>query len=80
MIATMMAPLSVDGMATAAKTSGATPAAMAGDYQRVARAIAYLERHRKAQPALEEVARAVGLSASHFQRMFTRWAGVSRGR
>ena len=77
MIATMMAPLSVDGMATAAKTSGATTAAMAGDYQRVARAIAYLERHRKAQPALEEVARAVGLSASHFQRMFTRWAGVS---
>ena len=60
-----------------ARRPSATTAAMASDYARVERAIRYLERHRKAQPGLEEVAQAVGLSPSHFQRMFTRWAGVS---
>ncbi len=49
----------------------------ASDYARVARAIAYLEAHWRKQPALAEVARHVGLSESHFQRLFTRWAGIS---
>lgn len=47
------------------------------DYARVERAIRYIERHAGAQPALSEVAAAVGLSPFHFQRLFTRWAGVS---
>lgn len=47
------------------------------DYQRVARAIDYLRRHAGEQPALADVARHVHLSEHHFQRMFTRWAGVS---
>ena len=47
------------------------------DYARVERAIRWLVAHQREQPSLDEVARAVGLSPSHFQRLFTRWAGVS---
>jgi len=47
------------------------------DYARVERAIRYLDTHRASQPSLGEVARHVGLSESHFQRLFTRWAGIS---
>lgn len=48
-----------------------------GDYERVERAIRYLETHFREQPGLADVARASGLSAFHFQRLFTRWAGIS---
>ncbi len=47
------------------------------DYDRVATAIAYLRDHAREQPSLEDVAAAVGYSPHHFQRLFTRWAGVS---
>jgi AraC family transcriptional regulator, regulatory protein of adaptative response / methylated-DNA-[protein]-cysteine methyltransferase len=47
------------------------------DYLRVEQAIKYLEDHYKDQPNLDEVAASIGLSEYHFQRMFTRWAGVS---
>jgi len=47
------------------------------DYGRVERAIRYLETHFREQPDLEDVARATGLSAFHFQRLFSRWAGIS---
>jgi len=47
------------------------------DYGRVERAIRYLETHFREQPGLEDVARATGLSAFHFQRLFSRWAGIS---
>lgn len=47
------------------------------DYERVARAIRYLDANWREQPSLAEVARHVGLSESHFQRLFTRWAGIS---
>ena len=47
------------------------------DYARVERAIRYLDAHRASQPSLAEVARQAGLSESHFQRLFTRWAGIS---
>lgn len=47
------------------------------DYSRVERAIRYLDAHRESQPTLAQVARQVGLSESHFQRLFTRWAGIS---
>jgi AraC family transcriptional regulator of adaptative response/methylated-DNA-[protein]-cysteine methyltransferase len=47
------------------------------DYQRIEQAILYLENHYKEQPSLEEVAANIGLSEYHFQRIFTRWAGVS---
>ncbi len=47
------------------------------DYQRIERAIHYIREHHLAQPELTDVAASVHLSESHFQRMFTRWAGIS---
>jgi AraC family transcriptional regulator of adaptative response/methylated-DNA-[protein]-cysteine methyltransferase len=47
------------------------------DYDRVEKAIHYLETHFRAQPSLADVARAAGLSEFHFQRLFQRWAGIS---
>lgn len=47
------------------------------DYQRIEQAIQYLEKNAKHQPELSEIASAVGLSEFHFQRLFTRWAGIS---
>src|SRR6266542_6583028 len=49
----------------------------AEDYRRIEQAILYLENHYKEQPSLEDVAANIGLSEYHFQRVFTRWAGVS---
>lgn len=47
------------------------------DYDRIERAIEFLQVRRSAQPTLREVAREVGLSEFHFQRLFRRWAGLS---
>ena len=47
------------------------------DYLRIEQAIQYLDKHYKDQPGLEELAASIGLSEFHFQRIFTRWAGVS---
>jgi AraC family transcriptional regulator of adaptative response/methylated-DNA-[protein]-cysteine methyltransferase len=47
------------------------------DYIVVERAIAYLDSHAVEQPDLAAVAKAVGLSEFHFQRLFSRWAGIS---
>lgn len=47
------------------------------DYQRIAKAISYLQTHFRDQPVLDDIAAHVGVSAYHFQRMFTTWAGVS---
>jgi AraC family transcriptional regulator, regulatory protein of adaptative response / methylated-DNA-[protein]-cysteine methyltransferase len=47
------------------------------DYLRIEQAILYLENHYKDQPELDEIAGQIGLSEYHFQRLFTRWAGVS---
>ena len=50
---------------------------LAKDYERIASAISYLESNVEDQPELEDIASHVGLSTSHFQRMFSRWAGIS---
>ncbi len=47
------------------------------DYRRIEQAIRYIESHVHTQPELDEVASAVHLSEYHFQRLFTRWAGIS---
>lgn len=47
------------------------------DYQRIEKAIRFLETHAIEQPSLDAVAEHVGLSPCHFQRLFKRWAGVS---
>ena len=47
------------------------------DYERIASAIEFLVAHHTEQPSLNEIAAEAGLSAYHFQRLFTRWAGIS---
>jgi AraC family transcriptional regulator, regulatory protein of adaptative response / methylated-DNA-[protein]-cysteine methyltransferase len=47
------------------------------DYGRIEKAIAFLQSNYTRQPELKEVARSVHLSEYHFQRLFTRWAGIS---
>lgn len=47
------------------------------DYERVAEAIRYIEEQVTAQPSLAEIADHVHLSSYHFQRLFSRWAGIS---
>ncbi|QHQ36955.1 methylated-DNA--[protein]-cysteine S-methyltransferase [Algicella marina] len=46
-------------------------------YGVMARAIDYIGAERNAQPTLEDVAAATGLSPAHFQRIFSQWVGVS---
>lgn len=50
---------------------------MQTDYQRIETAIRFIREQRESQPRLSDVAAAVNLSPSHFQRLFRRWAGVS---
>jgi len=50
---------------------------LSDDYLRIEQAILYLENNYKDQPRLEEIASNMGLSEYHFQRLFTRWAGIS---
>ena len=47
------------------------------NYRRIEQAIHYLETHQDSKPSLQEMARAVALSPFHFQRLFSRWAGIS---
>ncbi|RPG30219.1 MAG: methylated-DNA--[protein]-cysteine S-methyltransferase [Muricauda sp. TMED12] len=47
------------------------------NYDRIAKAIAYIRENHRQQPTLAEIAEKVHLSPFHFQRLFTDWAGVS---
>ncbi|HEY0298279.1 MAG TPA: methylated-DNA--[protein]-cysteine S-methyltransferase [Arachidicoccus sp.] len=47
------------------------------NYSRIAEAIDYIKNNFKGQPDLEEVAEKIHISPSHFQRLFTEWAGTS---
>jgi AraC family transcriptional regulator of adaptative response/methylated-DNA-[protein]-cysteine methyltransferase len=47
------------------------------DWRRIGRAIHFLTERYTEQPRLEDAADAVGLSPFHFQRLFTRYVGVS---
>src|SRR5438105_639935 len=47
------------------------------DYDRVRRAIAFISKHWRRQPSLDEIAGEVGLSVSHFHHLFRRWAGIT---
>jgi len=46
-------------------------------YDLMAAAIRYIESRREEQPSLDEVAKAIGLSPAHFQRVFSQWVGIS---
>ncbi len=51
--------------------------AQSADYHRMEKALAWLAAHWREHPSLDDAAPIVGLSPFHFQRVFTRWAGVS---
>ncbi len=50
---------------------------MNSDYERIRRALEYLDAHALEQPGLDDLADHLGLSPSHLQRLFRRWAGIS---
>lgn len=50
---------------------------MQNSYQKIELAIHFIETHFEEQPDLDRVAEQVGLSPFHFQKLFTRLAGVS---
>jgi AraC family transcriptional regulator of adaptative response/methylated-DNA-[protein]-cysteine methyltransferase len=47
------------------------------DYRRIEAAIHFIAARQNSQPSLEEIAGQVHMSPYHFQRLFTRWAGIS---
>lgn len=47
------------------------------DYQRIEQTLNWLAEHLEDQPPLAEIAARSGLSEYHFQRLFTRWVGLS---
>ncbi|WP_337074136.1 methylated-DNA--[protein]-cysteine S-methyltransferase [Aeromonas veronii] len=47
------------------------------DYARIADAIRFITSQVERQPTLDEIAAHVHLSPFHFQRLFSRWAGVT---
>ena len=47
------------------------------DYALVRRAIAFLTAHRDDQPGLDRLSEHLGVSATHAQRTFKRWCGLS---
>ncbi len=50
---------------------------LAQDYAIVEKALRYLDENFRQQPSLSTLAQQVGLSEYHFQRLFTRWVGIS---
>ena len=46
-------------------------------YALISRAIAFIDEHANDQPNLEQISAAVGLSPAHFQRVFSKWTGIS---
>lgn len=47
------------------------------DYKRVEKALEYLHANYAKKPSLKQIAQIASLSEYHFQRIFSRWAGLS---
>jgi AraC family transcriptional regulator of adaptative response/methylated-DNA-[protein]-cysteine methyltransferase len=47
------------------------------DFERIARAIRFIDGHFRSQPRLSAIAQVARLSEFHFNRLFRRWAGVT---
>jgi AraC family transcriptional regulator of adaptative response/methylated-DNA-[protein]-cysteine methyltransferase len=56
---------------------GAPMVASTNDYEVVCRAIAFLSEHWTDQPDLDLLAKHMGLSPAHCQKLFKRWCGLS---
>lgn len=53
------------------------PLLNAADYRRIEHAIVFIHDNFREQPTLETIASQVDLSPAHFNRLFSRWAGVT---
>src|SRR5690242_3837868 len=47
------------------------------DYDLVRRAVAFISEHWRGQPEVEEIAEAVGVTATELHHLFRRWAGIT---
>ncbi len=47
------------------------------DYQRIEQAIKFLEKNFRDHPSLKEIAQSAAMSEFHFQKLFSRWVGIS---
>ncbi|WP_101690622.1 bifunctional helix-turn-helix domain-containing protein/methylated-DNA--[protein]-cysteine S-methyltransferase [Dysgonomonas massiliensis] len=47
------------------------------NFERISKAIEFINSNYKNQPSLNDVAEQINLSPYHFQKLFTEWAGVS---
>ena len=66
-----------DGLAEAMAENLAAGFVDSRDFTRMTRAIEFIEREFERQPRLAEIARHVGLSEFHFNRLFRRWTGLT---
>ena len=57
--------------------SNKTLSQLSHDYYRIEKAITFIKKNVDRRPGLSEIAARVHLSDYHFQRMFSRWAGIS---
>ena len=53
------------------------PVAPCADYPTIRKSIEFISTRWRDQPSIEAIADHVGLSASHFQHVFKRWAGLT---
>jgi len=61
-----------------AVTTEPNPVALpSADYDHVRRALAFMTGHWRDQPSLDEIAAHLGLSATHLNHVFRRWAGIT---
>ncbi len=50
---------------------------MSSDYEKIAQAINFIEKHQPQQPNLAQIAEHLHMSEFHFQRLFSRWVGIT---
>lgn len=74
-----MRPMDMQVTSTANKPARRLPDGFVDsrDFVRITRAIEFIEREYERQPKLAAVARHVGLSEFHFNRLFRRWTGLT---
>lgn len=53
------------------------PGNLSHDYDVVEKAIAFIEKNYQHRPSLADIAASVSLSEFHFQKLFSRWVGIS---
>lgn len=47
------------------------------DFETIEKALFFIQDHAESQPSLEDIAQSVNMSPFHFQRLFSRWIGIS---